>query len=38
LIEVKLDSDFAPQQRALFDSFKAKEKRLIRGMDDYMSL
>jgi predicted AAA+ superfamily ATPase len=38
LMEVKLDSDLAPQQRALFDSFKAKEKRVIRGMDDYMSL
>lgn len=38
LMEVKLESDFAPQQKALFDSFKAKEKRVIRGMEDYMNL
>ncbi len=38
LMEVKLDSEFAPQQKALFDSYKAKEKKLIQGMDDYMNL
>ncbi len=38
LMEVKLDRDFAPHQKALFESFKAKEKKLIQGMDDYMNL
>jgi predicted AAA+ superfamily ATPase len=38
LLEVKFASDFTPQQKELFESFKAKKKVLIQSIDDYLNL
>jgi len=38
LFEVKLESEFTAKQKALFDSFKAKKKTLIQGLDDFLNL
>jgi len=38
LLEVKLDNELTPQQKALFDSFKARKKIVIQNMNDYLNL
>ena len=38
LVEVKYNSELNEKQRKLFDSFEAKNKIVVRGVDDFLAL